>query len=94
MYDAIRWPETSSQAATRVSRSSIGTRLSTPSSLVVAPAGEVVEHGRVVAAVGQMQRGRPPQVTVTAQDEYAHGSAAFRSGCWLSPSSYPEYPLQ
>ena len=44
-----------------------------PDLVVPQPPVEAVGHRHVVAAAGQMHRGRPPQIAVTAQYEDPHG---------------------
>ena len=42
---------------------------------VVPTAGEVVEDGHFMASVGQVQRRRPAEVSVAAENEHSHGAA-------------------
>ena len=41
------------------------------------PFGEVVDHADLVAGVGKMHCGRPPEIAVTTQDKNSHGNFSF-----------------
>jgi hypothetical protein len=47
--------------------------------VVVGTAGEVVQHGNIVAPVREVQRSRPAEVTVTAENENPHRVASCRA---------------
>src|SRR5690606_19696018 len=53
--------------------------------LVVSSAGEIVEDGDFMAAIRKVEGRRPPQVSVTTENEDSHGSPASRSSSLRTP---------
>jgi hypothetical protein len=56
-------------------------------------AAEVIQDRHVVAAVGQVQRGRPPAVPITAGNQHAQSAAELTNpGSLLRSASLPQHP--